>query len=72
VVSEFWPYGILRSGMTRSDYRRTVGEIFTHFYHLHGAGAEKLPISRVDALFDAYAAPKQMCEVIFVNDEKRG
>ena len=72
VVSEFWPYGILRSGMTRSDYRRTVGEIFTHFYHLHGAGAEKLPISLVDALFDAYAAPKQMCEVIFVNDEKRG
>ena len=72
VVSEFWPYGILRSGMTRSEYGTIVSEIFTHFFHLHASGAEKLPIEKIDALFDAYAAPKEMCEVIFVNDRARG
>lgn len=71
VVSEFWPYGILRSGMSRDDYSRIVRELFTHFYHLRGSSAEKLPAARIDSLFDAYAAPKQMCEVIFVNDDHR-
>lgn len=66
VVSEFWPYGILRSGMLRSEYVRVVEELFTHFYHLRDDGVEKRPIAEVDALFDAYRAPKQMCEVIFV------
>ena len=71
VVSEFWPYGILRSGMARARYGAIVGEIFTHFFHLRATGAEKLPIARIDALFDEYAAPKEMCEVIFVNDRAR-
>ena len=71
VVSEFWPYGILRSGMARSEYCAIACELFTHFYHLHGTVAEKLPASRIDSLFDVYAAPKQMCEVIFVNDDNR-
>ena len=72
VVSEFWPYGILRSGMTRAEYGRIAGELFTHFYHLHDSAAEKLPIAMIDSLFDMYPAPKEMCEVIFVNDHQRG
>jgi FkbM family methyltransferase len=72
VVSEFWPYGIVRSGMTRAEYGGIAGEIFTHFYHLHGTQAEKLPIAMIDSLFDLYAAPKEMCEVIYVNDDRRG
>ena len=71
VVSEFWPYGILRSGMSRGDYVATTAGIFTHFYHMQGTTAEKLPVGRLDALFDVYAAPKEMCEVIFVNDGAR-
>ncbi len=68
VVSEFWPYGILRSGMTRAEYVDTAGRLFTHFYHVHGSAADKLPIAKLDALFDVYAAPREMCEVILVND----
>jgi FkbM family methyltransferase len=66
VVSEFWPYAILRSGMTRSEYVRTVSELFTHFYHLSDTGVEKLPIARIDALFDRVAAPKENAQVILV------
>jgi FkbM family methyltransferase len=72
VVSEFWPYGILRSGMTRVEYGTIVRDIFTHFYHMSATAAEKLPIAKIDSLFDRYAAPKEMCEVIFVNDAVRG
>jgi FkbM family methyltransferase len=68
VVSEFWPYGILRSGMTRDDYGRVVADLFTHVYHLHDEGAEKLSIEKIDTLFDRYRAPKAMCEVIFVRE----
>jgi len=68
VVSEFWPYGILRSGTSRAEYCRVVGELFTSFYHMRSSGAEKLPISAIDSLFDRYAGPKEMCEVILVND----
>jgi FkbM family methyltransferase len=66
VVSELWPYGILRSGMTREDYVSTVARRFTHFYRLEPGGAVKRPIAEVDALFTSHAAPKAMCEVIFL------
>jgi FkbM family methyltransferase len=72
VVSEFWPYGILRSGLSRAEYAAIVGAAFTHFYHMRADGAEKLPIALIDSLFDRYAEPKQMCEVVFVNDSTRG
>jgi FkbM family methyltransferase len=72
VVSEFWPYGILRSGMTRAEYCGIASELFTHFYHMSAAGAEKFPIRAIDPLFDRYSTPKEMCEVIYVNDRVRG
>lgn len=72
VVSEFWPYGILRSGMARAEYGAIVGELFSHFYHMEAGDPVKLPIAAIDALFDRYAAPKEMCEVIYVNDRVRG
>lgn len=66
VVSELWPYGILRSGMPRSEYVRVVEELFTHFYLLRAGAPEKHPIRAVDRLFDEYRAPKQSCQVIYV------
>lgn len=68
VVTEFWPYGIRRSGMTRDAYLRAVAEPFTHFWHLRDGGAERQPIAALDALFDALAAPKQMAELILVRE----
>jgi FkbM family methyltransferase len=68
VVSEFWPYGILRSGTSRSAYVRLVQELFTHAYEL-GAGAPvKHPASAIDGMFDRYAAPKAMRELVFVRE----
>jgi FkbM family methyltransferase len=68
VVSEFWPYGIFRAGTTRERYLHTVRALFTHFYRLQDHRAEKLPIARIDALFDELAKPRQMAELIFVRE----
>ena len=70
VVSEFWPYGILRSGTTRAGYVRTVAELFSHVYVLAGAAGERRPIAAIDALFDECAAPKAMREVVFVQERR--
>ncbi len=69
VVSEFWAYGILRSGTTRREFCRTLAHLFTHFYLLNEASHERLPIADVDKLFDSHAAPKQMCELVLVRDD---
>ncbi len=68
VVSELWPYAILRSGMWRSDFCRILSELFTHFYLLAREPYERLPISKIGGLFDAYSAPKQMCQVALVRN----
>jgi FkbM family methyltransferase len=70
VVSEFWPYGILRSGMTRTAYLRTVCDLFTHVYVLAGERIERTPVASIDALFDTCAAPKAMREVVFVRERR--
>lgn len=71
VVSEFWPYGILRSGTTREDYMKIVSRLFTHVYVLSGDAIGKQPVSAVDRLFDTCAAPKAMREVVFVREPDR-
>jgi FkbM family methyltransferase len=68
VVSEFWPYGILRSGMTRGVYCRIVAELFTHFYEVRDRRVEKRPIADLDRLFDTYSAPKQMSVLVLVRE----
>lgn len=70
VVSEFWPYGIRRSGITRASYLRIVTDLFTHVYVLAGERIERAPVASVDALFDECAAPKAMREVVFVRERR--
>lgn len=68
VVTEFWPYGILRSGMTRAEYGGIVADLFTHFYAWSGGRFAKRPARDLDTLFDTFSAPKQGTEVILVRD----
>ena len=68
VVSEFWPYAISRSGISRVQFNRIVSDLFTNFYVLGGDRHEKRPVSQLDALFDVYGGPKQMCLLALVHD----
>jgi len=66
VVSEFWPYGIKRSGMSLSDYSDIVKEMFTHFYHLRDGQFEKMEIRRIDELYKIYEKPREVSQIIYV------
>ncbi len=68
VVSEFWPYGIARSGMSRERYIAIVSSLFTHFFSRQGRSYGKHPIEEITGLFDLYPGPKQVTEAIFVRD----
>jgi FkbM family methyltransferase len=70
VVSEFWPYGIQRSGKPIPEFRRVLSELFTHFYVLAGAPSEKRPISEIARLFDSYSSPREMCLIVLVRDQE--
>jgi FkbM family methyltransferase len=69
VVTEFWPYGVSRSGVSRHQFCRIVSDLFTHFYVLVGENFEKHPISEIDGLFDLYSAPREMCLLVMVRSQ---
>lgn len=65
VVTEFWPYGIERSGISRARYCELVASMFTHFYDrdelkLHG-------IDEIGGLFEQYAGADVGTDIILVN-----
>lgn len=68
VVSEFWPYGILRAGTSRAAYVQLVTELFTHCYELGDGAPRKLPVSAVDAMFEQDAAPRAMRQLVLVRE----
>ena len=70
VASEFYPFGIKRSGMSLPDYYRIVTETFTHFYHFRNGRYEKRIITEIDELFETYTTPREFGQVIFVNNPK--
>lgn len=68
-VMELWPYAILRSGMSRSEFCCILSKLFTHFYLLAGEPSERRAISKIDSLFDVYSAPREMCLVALVREQ---
>jgi len=52
VVMEFWPYGILRSGTTKTEFLESLDKLFTHFYIVDNEFTELQDISNVESLFD--------------------
>lgn len=65
VVSEFWPYGISRSGIDPHTYCRIVCNIFSYFQVL-GEGRRNIrPIQEIEGLFERFAGPRQACLLLF-------
>jgi FkbM family methyltransferase len=66
VVSEFWPYGINRAGMSREEFCRVVAARFGKFAHLRNGRFELLPINAIASLFEIYRAPREFGHLIFL------
>lgn len=68
VISEFWTYGITRSGMSLSEYKQIVSKSFSHFYDVTANTYTKQSIEEIDKLFDIYNTPRKVGSIIFVAD----
>jgi FkbM family methyltransferase len=58
VVTEFWPYGLSRAGISEAEFVEAVQGRFTHFYDLRDARLAPAHISTVSDLFRRYSDVK--------------
>lgn len=58
VVTEFWPYGLSRSGVSEAEFAGVVKRSFTHFYDLRVPRQSPLAIDAVTDLFRTYTDAK--------------
>lgn len=65
VISEFWPYGISRSGMNQQAYYQIICDNFSSFRLLGGAHPQRKPIREIKELFDRFSDPRQACLLLF-------
>lgn len=66
VVSEFWGYGIDRSGMSREEYCQIVSATFRTMY-FHGVeGFRSEPASDIGRLFEHFSKPREIASIILM------
>ena len=67
VVTEFWPYGILRSGLDRAAYFEIARGLFSHLAVIDpiSGRAESRSVDAIPALFDAHRGHEQAITVVF-------
>jgi len=66
-VTEFWPYGMERSGMKKEQYCELVSSMYTHFYNPDDM--KLCAIDEMDTMFEKYAGPEVGTNFILVNEE---
>ncbi len=65
VVTEFWPYGIRRSGLDRDQFCGLLGSLFRSFVLL-GAQSESQEIGELRRLFDQLATTTRHCNLLLL------
>ena len=64
-VAEFWPYGILRSGMAIQDYVESASSIWDVFFDLRHSSPPARPISELAALYGELSVQGAHTNLIF-------
>jgi FkbM family methyltransferase len=74
VVCELWPYGMLRAGLTRTDFTEIIRPLFTHLIHVDTKTQrfERLGLGAVAGLFDTFARPQDFGQLILLPDRRGG
>lgn len=67
VLSEFWPYGILRSGMDRTTYAGLIRSLFDRMavFDASSRRFEPRDLSEIEELFGRTSGPEQYLEILF-------
>lgn len=67
VMMEFWPYAMLRSGITKTDFSELVGGIFKKFYSFGNEGFTEYDIADISAYFDRNTDPEGGTAIMLTN-----
>lgn len=67
VVSEIWPYGILRAGMSPEEFFRIAEDLWTHYWVLRQERLISRPIETLRSLFDELGVDGAHDNVIFTS-----
>jgi FkbM family methyltransferase len=68
VVSEFWPYGILRSGTSEAEFGSVVSRFFAHYYLFSERPATRRNISEISSLFERFRSRRDFGSVLWVRE----
>ncbi|VAX10269.1 hypothetical protein MNBD_GAMMA25-43 [hydrothermal vent metagenome] len=67
VMMEFWPYAILRSGVTKMEFSEVLGSIFNKFYSFGNEGFIEYNIADIGGYFDANTDPEGGTAIMLTN-----
>ncbi len=67
VMMEFWPYAILRSGVTKTEFSELVGSIFKKFYSFGNEGFKEYEISNIGDYFESNTDPEGGTAIMLTN-----
>jgi len=63
-ITEFWPYGIGRSGISEHAFVDILSQTFNWFYLATEPDCARRPIGEVAGLFAKYSSPRQFCTLL--------
>ncbi len=66
VVSEFWPYGIERSGMLSEEYCRVLEELFDSFWLVEQNCFTQYSIRSISHLFQRFKGRREIAQIILL------
>lgn len=67
-IMEFWPYAILRSGISKSDFVKAVQDVYTHL--LNTDTLVEYDINDLDAIFDEQMDPHSWWTILLMNKKE--
>ncbi|VAW99162.1 hypothetical protein MNBD_GAMMA23-1477 [hydrothermal vent metagenome] len=67
VMMEFWPYAMLRSGITKAAFSDLVGGIFKKFYSFGNEGFTEYDIADIDTYFERNKEPEGGSAIMLTN-----
>lgn len=71
VVTEFWPYGLGRSGVTPEEFVGILAQSFSHFWVIGRPEFDRAPITDVRKVFALYEGPRSFGMLVLAPKNSR-
>lgn len=66
-LTEFWPYAILRSGISKSDFVEAVQSVYTHLFRETEDGFVEYNMDDLGSIFDEHMSPHEWWTILLIN-----